>query len=288
MIDDLFGRFDGAFADSTLKAYRADFGHYSDWCVANNLGPLETQGNDFVRFIEHMALTLSSATIRRHVASISTVLRLSERHDVTKSASVVLSLKRMHRQKGRAQKQAVPLTSEVLEKLLSVCDGSSRGLRDRLMLRLGYETMRRRAELCALRFEDLEVLPNGKAALRLRFSKTDQYGVGKLLPVSNELLADIRRWGERAGMSSYLLRRVYRKDVIGNDLDPASINRRLRDLQVLARLELGGKLSGHSFRVGAALDFLEQGEPLEKIMLRGGWQAESTVIRYLRAWQAVS
>jgi integrase len=214
MIDDLFARFDGAFADSTLKAYRADFGQYSDWCSANNLRPLEIQGNEFVGFIEHMALTLSSATIRRHVASISTVLRLSERHDVTKSASVVLALK-----------QAGPLTRELLEKLLSVCDGSSRGLRDRLMLRLGYETMRRRAELCGLRFEDLEVLPNGKAALRLRFSKTDQCGVGKLLPVSDELLADIRRWGERAGMSSYLLRRVYRKDVIGNDLDPAAINR---------------------------------------------------------------
>ena len=44
---------------------------------------------------------------------------------------------------GRAQKQALPLTREVLEKLLSVRDDSSRGRRDRLMLRLGYETMRR-------------------------------------------------------------------------------------------------------------------------------------------------
>ena len=74
---------------------------------------------------------------------------------------------------GRAQKQALPLTREVLEKLLSVCDDSSRGRRDRLMLRLGYETMRRRAALCSLKFEDLEILPSGKAALRLRFSKTD-------------------------------------------------------------------------------------------------------------------
>jgi hypothetical protein len=29
-------------------------------------------------------------------------------------------------------------------------------------------------------------------------------------------------------------------------------------------------LSGHSFRAGAALDLLEQGEQLEKIILRGG------------------
>jgi hypothetical protein len=44
------------------------------------------------------------------------------------------------------------------------------------------------------------------------------------------------------------------------------------------------QLSGHSFRVGAALDLLEQGEPIEKIMLRGGWQSDSTAMSYLRNW----
>ena len=134
---------------------------------------LRYRGEDFVRFIEHTALTLSSATIRRRVASTSTVMKLSNHCDVTKSTNAVLALKRMHRQTGRAQKQALPLTREVLEKLLSVCDDSSRGRRDRLMLRLGYKTMRRRAELCSLKCEDREILPSGKAALRLRFSKTD-------------------------------------------------------------------------------------------------------------------
>ena len=43
-------------------------------------------------------------------------------------------------------------------------------------------------------------------------------------------------------------------------------------------------LSGHSFRVDAALDLLEQGEVLERIMLRGGWQTDSTAITYLRNW----
>jgi hypothetical protein len=42
--------------------------------------------------------------------------------------------------------------------------------------------------------------------------------------------------------------------------------------------------SGHSFRVGGALDLLMRGVSMEKIMLRGGWSSESTVIKYLRAW----
>ena len=195
-------------------------------------------------------------------------------------------MKRIYRRKGRWQRQAIPLTHNVLQALLAECDDNHRGLRDRVMLRLGYETMRRRHELCSFRFEDLEQLPSGKAALRLRFSKTDQYGAGKLIPISDVLLGDIQRWGELTGNTGYLLRRVYRKGEIGSDLHPGGIARRLQELQKQAGLELGGKLSGHSFRVGAALDLLERGESLEKIMLRGGWQSESTVVTYLRSWQA--
>lgn len=40
----------------------------------------------------------------------------------------------------------------------------------------------------------------------------------------------------------------------------------------------------HSFGVGAAFDLLEQGEPLERIMLKGGWQTDSTTMKYLQNW----
>ena len=113
-------------------------------------------------------------------------------------------------------------------------------------------------------------------------------GLGRLIPISSELLELINEWRKRTGGYGYLLRRVHGTGDIGAGFHPASINRRLHELQVLAGLDLGGNLSGHSFRVGAALDLLESGESLEKIMLRGGWQAESSVIKYLRAWQAVS
>ena len=57
----------------------------------------------------------------------------------------------------------------------------------------------------------------------------------------------------------------------------------LRTLQEGLKFESNQQpLNGHSFRVGAALDLLEQGESLEKIMLRGGWQSNTIAIRYLR------
>ena len=83
----------------------------------------------------------------------------------------------------------------------------------------------------------------------------------------------------------YILKSINRHGHTGSSLNPASINTILKALQ--AGLDHGTKvksLSGHSFRVGAALDLLEQGEPLERIMLRGGWQSDSTAINYLRNW----
>ena len=72
---------------------------------------------------------------------------------------------------------------------------------------------------------------------------------------------------------------------IGESLHPASISTTLKAMQKDLKMDADEHpLSGHSFRVGAALDLLEQGEPLEKIMLRGGWQTDSTAMKYLRNW----
>ena len=54
----------------------------------------------------------------------------------------------------------------------------------------------------------------------------------------------------------------------GSELDPASLSTVLKGLQKDLKMDSDEQpLSGHSFRVGAALDLLEQGEPLERIML---------------------
>ena len=60
------------------------------------------------------------------------------------------------------------------------------------------------------------------------------------------------------------MRRVNSLARNGDAMHPASINKRLHQLQVLAGLELGGKLSGHLFRVGAPLELLENGESLDE------------------------
>ena len=190
----------------------------------------------------------------------------------------------MYRQKGRAQKQALPLTNDILEKLLGVCANDLAGQRNRVLLHLGHETMRRRAELCRFCFEDLKTLATGQVVLNLRFSKTDQYGEGRLIAITPMLTELIQKWGEAIGRKGYILRGVYKgKLSVGESLTPASINQILAKLQNQAGLKLERNLSGHSFRVGAAVDMLLAGETMERIMLKGGWKSESTVMRYLRS-----
>jgi len=83
----------------------------------------------------------------------------------------------------------------------------------------------------------------------------------------------------------YILRSISRHGHFGENLQPASISTILKGLQKDLNMDSNEQpLSGHSFRVGAALDLLELGEPLEKIMLKGGWQTDSTAMKYLRDW----
>jgi len=287
MIDDIFAKFDGAFAKNTIRAYRSDFKQFQNWCLQNHLEPIPANGDTMANYVDYLSQTNKSATTRRRINSLGTVLKLSKNFDPTKDPEVILALKRMHRKIGRAQEQATPLTKTLLEQLLKNCDSSTMGIRNKVLLRMGYETMRRRSELCAIKFEDVSQALNGKPIIRLNFSKTDQFGTGKVLPISEELLNLLEKWKRIVGDEGYILRSINKHGHIGDSLNPASISTILKTLQEGLKSGTNQQsLSAHSFRVGAALDLLEQGEPLEKIMLRGGWQSDSTAMKYLRNWHA--
>lgn len=286
MIAEILAKFDGAFAENTIRAYRSDFIQYEQWCLAHKIKPIPASADHLASYIDHLSTYAKSATIRRRMNSLGTILKLSNNYDPTKEPEVILALKRMHRKIGRAQKQAAPLTKKLLDQLISSCNNSTIGIRNKVLLQLGYETMRRRSEICAFRFQDVTLSSNGNPAIKLTFSKTDQYGEGKLIPISKKLMKLIKRWEEIVGCGGYILRAVNRHGHISDSLNPSSVSTILKNLQINMGDRVNEEaLSGHSFRVGAALDLLEAGEGLEKIMLKGDWKIDSTAIKYLRNWQ---
>jgi hypothetical protein len=150
---------------------------------------------------------------------------------------------------------------------------------------LGYDTMRSRSEVCAFRFGDIANAPNCRPIIKLKFSKTDQYGAGKVLHISLDLATLPQQCSEILGRESYILRSINRHRHIGNNLNPTSVSTILKGLQKKLNTDTTQQsLSGHSFRVGAALDLLEQGEDIENIMLREGWQPDPSAMKYLRNW----
>jgi integrase len=142
--------------------------------------------------------------------------------------------------------------------------------------------MRRRSEICQFKFEDLQHLGNHKHVLLLRHSKTDQYNQGKTIPISGELSGMISSWSLTIDQDSGYILRSFKRNLSTNpSFTPASVNHILKRLQKKSNLDQIGELSGHSFRVGTALDLLDKNIPLEKIMLRGGWESETSAMRYL-------
>jgi site-specific recombinase XerD len=285
MIDEIFEKFDGAFAENTLRAYRSDFQQYEIWCATKNQPSLPATADLIAKYVDSMATENKSATIRRRINSLGTIFRLSKHPDPTKEPGVVLALKRMHRQIGRHQEQAAPLTRDILDQLLEQCGDDAKGHRDRVLLLLGYETMRRRSELCNFKFEDLTKIPGRGHAIRLTRSKTDQEGASKLIPLTDTLHGLIKEWHDAYQIEGVILRSVDRHGNIGNRLNSGSIGAILNRLKASLGSDVNNyRFSGHSFRVGAAIDLLEAGASLETIMLKGGWRSQDNALNYLRGW----
>ena len=78
MIDDIFTKFDGAFAENTIRAYRSDFIQYQNWCLQNNLEPIPATADAMATYVDYLSEGNKSATIRRRINSLGTVLKLSK------------------------------------------------------------------------------------------------------------------------------------------------------------------------------------------------------------------
>ena len=233
---------------------------------------------------------LSSSYIRRKVAAISAIHRLTRQSDPTKDPDVKLEMRRMNRKLARFSRQACGITAPWLKKMLSVTDNSLRGIRNRALLLVAYEGLLRHSELVSLRVEDLVIEGNGvRASIRLRRSKTDQTAQGRWLVFTPATSQALGLWVDRSGLTHG---RVFRGiSSAGNmsekPLCVEMINRIYKRLARKAGLVNVNQapVSGHTMRVGAARDLLTSGANLARIMAAGRWSKTDTVVRYVEQVQ---
>ena len=284
-IDKLWTHIDGAYAPNTIRAYKADMAEFINYCNKHAHCALPANPQDISKFLlAVMSQGVKSSTIRRKVASISAVHRLSNLDDPTKHPEVKLCIRKINRQLGNRFDQAFPVTRSVLDQLLKVCGDDIRGVRDRALLLLAYDSMRRRAELVSLRVEDLELGNQGHYSILLRRSKTDQVGSGHWVHLSQETSAAINTWLDSAQIKTgYLLRGIRIDGKVCPDLGASQVSRIFKGLAQKTKLDphIVNAISGHSMRVGAAQDLLINGASLPQIMVKGGWVKTDTVMRYI-------
>ncbi len=273
-----------AYSANTIRGYRSDFAHFESWCLEQGKCPLPATPELVAEYVRAFTEDSAPATNRRRITAIMRIHRVCGFPDPTKAEIVYLSLRRMHRLKGRRQRQAHGLRAKLRDRLLSTCGDSLRGLRDRAIIMVGYDTLCRRAELVALRIEDIERLDDDAASILVRRSKSDALGEGKLAYLSPETTTTLTAWLNAAGLEDGpIFRRIWRSGKVGTAaLNPYSITRLLKEKAKAASLEpqVIEKLSGHSFRIGAAVDMVEHGVDLLPIMQAGRWKSPAMVLRY--------
>jgi site-specific recombinase XerD len=192
-------KIDGAYAPTTIRAYQADFAKFIDYCEAHGETALPALPLSVAHYVAELSTQYSSAFIRRIVVSISSVHRLNYCSDPTKDPEVNLAVRRMHRQIGRHSHQAQAINKDLLNKMLNATERNLRGVRDRALLQVAYDSLCRRSEIMALRFEDLRITPAElggmqSASILLRRSKTDQEAQGRWLYIRQATWLALQEW----------------------------------------------------------------------------------------------
>ena len=293
-LEALLRHINDAFAPNTIRAYRADFSEFIEFCENFGSEPIPADPILIAEFIQYLAETNKSSTIRRKVATISAIHRYSYFEDPTKHPEVKIAVRKVNRRLGTRYSQASPINRDILEKMLDQCGDDLRGIRNRMLLLLAYTTLRRRSELISLHIEDLTCSDDGTGSILLRQSKTDQTRSGVMLPLDADVMKAIYVWLALSKLSSGYLLRGIQGDSINQSLDPGQVARIFKSLAKQAQIN-PTSISGHSTRIGAAQDLLNNGNSFGQIMAIAGWTKIETIMRYsglnqidLRATQSES
>ena len=193
-------------AHSTRRAYQRDVAYFWAWAklalkqnetypahedtvirfVLDHVGNMKTTidkqlvKEGFKRKLGPLKIT----SIRRYLISLSVAHQEAGHCSPTKSSKVKILLRRAkHASSHKSTNKKAAITRDMLLSMISTCDDSLTGVRDRALLLVAFTSGgRRRDELVNIKINDLTKVDGGYV-LRIRKSKTDQGGKGFEVPV---------------------------------------------------------------------------------------------------------
>jgi integrase len=262
-------------APATLRAYRADWQHFSQWCAEAGFVPVPAAPEVVGAYLASLAGTHAPTTIRRRLAALGKMHRFNDLPWNPAHRAIQEPLRGLLRQHGRSVHKAAALTLAMLRQLLATCDNSARGRRDRALLLFGFAGALRRSELVALQVEDVAVIAGG-LRLRIARSKTDAAGEGAEIGLPRGRHAEtcpvraFDAWQAVARRKAGpLFRRISTAGQIGEAaLHPDAVRRILLHRARMAGVVVDGfdRLSAHALRVGFITEAYAKGVRDEDIM----------------------
>lgn len=276
-------RLEGAYAESTLRAYSTDAHTFVRWCDERGCAPFPALAEHVSDFITYEAQRCSGSTLKRRLVAIGKLHRLMKLESPVNDEEVKLALRRALRSKYSRPNQALGLTAQIRDQLISSCENSLAGKRDCALIAVGYDTLSRRSELISLCIEDVTFNEKG-ARILIKRAKNDPYGKGRISHLRPQTTQYLQDWMEAANITQGpLFRAIKHERIQAKSLHPYSVNRIIKKLargSGLSDKEIE-KLSGHSMRVGAAQDMMVAGLDILPIMAAGGWKTTNVVSRYI-------
>lgn len=270
-----------SLSKATQRAYKGDLRHFRACGGSIPASPLMV-----AQYLADLAGQLSVATLRRRLASIAKAHTVGGYPNPVDSESVRLTLRGIRKTHGKPQRQARPLACGDLLRMFGELQGTQ-GIRDQVLLLVGFAGAFRRSELVALDVEDLEFSDDG-LLINLRRSKTDQEGVGRQIPIPFARgnicpVRSLRRWLEVSAITTGpIFRGVTRSGrILANRLSAQSVALILR--KRVAQLGLStDRISGHSLRSGFVTSAAKVGASIAKISVQTGHRSTAMVMRYMR------
>jgi len=166
-----------ADAPSTVRAYTADWTHFSLWCAGRGFAPMPASPQLVGDYLSDLGEGYARATLRRKVAAIARANRHVGHRLDTGDPSIRDVLRGIGRTHGSAPKRAQALATEEVRRLVATCPDDPTGLRDCALILIAFAGALRRSELCAIEVEHLTWKPRSLELLIPR-SKTDAEAQG--------------------------------------------------------------------------------------------------------------
>jgi len=266
-------------ASNTLRAYRADFKDFSGFCCRNGFKSMPSEPKVISLYITHLSKYSKFSTLKRRLASISVIHRLSGHYIDTKHPIITENLMGIKRVKGSYQKAKKPILINDLKLILNVIDkekNEKKRSKNRTLILVGFAGGFRRSELVAILYEDVDFVPEG-VKIFVKRSKTDQSGEGmtKGIPYFSNPdycpVISLKNWLEKSEIKSG---KIF-------DMSDKNVALTIKKYTAIAGLD-SNKYSGHSLRSGFATSTAEFGAEERSIMAMTGHKTTQMVRRYIQ------